>query len=398
MLLLLLAGLLLLRFATRQWFALLFQLPPRFTRFEPDGRRPEFFHHAPPESVRTHRQDEGRERGETLLQGLCGNHAALVQTRQRPEPPPVAHLAATVEFGVAGKDPVTEEIHAACCGLRTRRMFQCESQFVFHEALDFPAQRDHRRFVIAPTDEVVHVTAIRFHRRMPLAEAVQRAEVEIRQMLAGQAADGQAVARASRPQLFFIRTMPAQDLLQPVHYLRVFEQAVQPGNQPLLRDRLKIFPDVQLELPTVPPRRRLRHLDGLHPSLALAAGVAVKNRMSLQHRFAEIHQSVVEHPLRETRRVDRPLLGIEHLEYVEFSGLECAIHQLLSQAVQILIQILREAPHLLLPPLAACRLVEGADQIPSLDDGGPKIPDAFHDGIVTRVFRTLRSSWLELYE
>ena len=43
MLLLLLVGLLLLRFATRQLFALLFQLPPRFTRFEPDGRRPESF-------------------------------------------------------------------------------------------------------------------------------------------------------------------------------------------------------------------------------------------------------------------------------------------------------------------------------------------------------------------
>ncbi|HNT52006.1 MAG TPA: hypothetical protein PKH19_01290, partial [Candidatus Syntrophosphaera sp.] len=35
MLLLLLFGLLLLRFATRQLLALLFQLPPRFTRFDP---------------------------------------------------------------------------------------------------------------------------------------------------------------------------------------------------------------------------------------------------------------------------------------------------------------------------------------------------------------------------
>ena len=55
MLLFVLPGLLLLRFATRQLFALLFQLPPRFTRFEPDGRRPEFPHHVPPESVRAHR-------------------------------------------------------------------------------------------------------------------------------------------------------------------------------------------------------------------------------------------------------------------------------------------------------------------------------------------------------
>ena len=35
MLLLLLFGLLLFRFATRQLLALLFQLPPRFTRFDP---------------------------------------------------------------------------------------------------------------------------------------------------------------------------------------------------------------------------------------------------------------------------------------------------------------------------------------------------------------------------
>lgn len=50
MLLLLLVGLLL-RFATRQLFALLFQLPPRFTRFEPNGRRPEFFFQSQRDSV-----------------------------------------------------------------------------------------------------------------------------------------------------------------------------------------------------------------------------------------------------------------------------------------------------------------------------------------------------------
>jgi len=38
MLLLALSGLLLLRFATRQLLALLFQLPPRMTRFEPCGQ------------------------------------------------------------------------------------------------------------------------------------------------------------------------------------------------------------------------------------------------------------------------------------------------------------------------------------------------------------------------
>jgi hypothetical protein len=43
MLLFRLSGLLLLRFAERQLFALLFQLPPRLTRFDPDGRNPKDF-------------------------------------------------------------------------------------------------------------------------------------------------------------------------------------------------------------------------------------------------------------------------------------------------------------------------------------------------------------------
>jgi hypothetical protein len=85
-------------------------------------------------------------------------------------------------------------------------MFQREAQFRFHEMPDVPAQRDRRRFVVGPTDEVVHVAGIRLHRRLPLAKPIQRAEVEIRQMLARQAADGQALA--------LFRAVAAEDPLQ----------------------------------------------------------------------------------------------------------------------------------------------------------------------------------------
>ena len=43
MLLFLLSGQLLLRLATQQLLALLFQLPPRITRFEPCGQNPKGF-------------------------------------------------------------------------------------------------------------------------------------------------------------------------------------------------------------------------------------------------------------------------------------------------------------------------------------------------------------------
>ena len=128
MLLFELVGLLLLRFATRQLFALLFQLPPRFTRFEPDGRRPHCFHHAPTEPLRAHRQDECRERGEPLLEPRFGDRTGAVEHFKHPQPPPVAHLAAAVECRVVWKNPVAEEIHAPHRRLRAGRMFQNEVQ------------------------------------------------------------------------------------------------------------------------------------------------------------------------------------------------------------------------------------------------------------------------------
>jgi len=74
---LLLPGLLLFRFETRQLFALLFQLPPRFKRFEPDGHRPHCFHHPPTEPLRAHRQDERRECAEPLLELRFGDRTRV---------------------------------------------------------------------------------------------------------------------------------------------------------------------------------------------------------------------------------------------------------------------------------------------------------------------------------
>jgi hypothetical protein len=45
-----LSGLFLFRLADRQLFALLFQLPPRLTRFEPGWPPPQILQHAPPKA------------------------------------------------------------------------------------------------------------------------------------------------------------------------------------------------------------------------------------------------------------------------------------------------------------------------------------------------------------
>ena len=63
-------GLLLLRCADRQLFALLFQLPPRITRFEPVGRHPKSFHDMQSPVPTAARQREGHQCLHPLLQ-LC---------------------------------------------------------------------------------------------------------------------------------------------------------------------------------------------------------------------------------------------------------------------------------------------------------------------------------------
>ena len=84
MLLFVFDGLLLLRFAERQLLPLLFQLPPRFTRFEP--LRPLSFIRGKPRSPQSHRVRVGnvRDQAPRALHQLFLRNGAL---RERHLPP-----------------------------------------------------------------------------------------------------------------------------------------------------------------------------------------------------------------------------------------------------------------------------------------------------------------------
>jgi hypothetical protein len=92
MLLFLLSGLLLLRFADRQFLALsfqLFQLPPRITRFVPVGHHPKAMQHVPSPRPAAGRQGERHQRLHPLLQ---------LHVR-----PPPSHPLAFIPAELAGK-------------------------------------------------------------------------------------------------------------------------------------------------------------------------------------------------------------------------------------------------------------------------------------------------------
>ena len=93
MLLLLSFGLLLLRFAVRQLIALLFQLPPRFTRLVPFGRHPKTLQAMPPERCALGWQYEGQQCLHSLLQLQFAPPSTPLRRLITPELPREPHLA-----------------------------------------------------------------------------------------------------------------------------------------------------------------------------------------------------------------------------------------------------------------------------------------------------------------
>ena len=111
MLLFLLSGLLLLRFADRQFLALLFQLPPRITRFEPIGRHPKSMQDAQAKTPALSRQREGDEGFHPLLQLALRPSSLQVRQLVSPELALEPQLAPPGQPAFAWKDTITQKIH-----------------------------------------------------------------------------------------------------------------------------------------------------------------------------------------------------------------------------------------------------------------------------------------------
>jgi len=124
MLLFLLAGLLLLRCAERQLFALLFQLPPRITRFEPDGGHPKSLQYVPAIGQAVRRHHEGQQCLHPPLQfrfaSLPFNEGPLITPELAREP----NLAAAGQAHRVGKQPVTEKVHSQGGAVEARLRFE----------------------------------------------------------------------------------------------------------------------------------------------------------------------------------------------------------------------------------------------------------------------------------
>ena len=194
MLLFLFVGLLLLRFAVRQLIALLFQLPPRFTRFEPSGHHPKTLQDMPPKRPALRWRHESQQRLHPLLQNQLAPLAAPLRRLIAPELLHKPHLAPPRQPHRAGEQPVAQKIHPEVRPVDGRVALQFQLQFRRQECLYPLADLSQLVSALAPHHKIIHVAHIRPALEFFLEKPVQCRQVKIREMLGGQVANRQAAS------------------------------------------------------------------------------------------------------------------------------------------------------------------------------------------------------------
>ena len=118
--------------------------------------------------------------------------------------------------------------------------------------------------------------------------------------------------------------------------------------------------------------------DRCQPPPTGAAGERVVDQPAFEHRFAHVHDRVVQHPLGKNRGVDRALLRVENAERRATPKRETALIQLSPHYRQFHLQIGREPPNRFTVPLAFRRFCKRQPQILRLDDARPQTAFGLH--------------------
>ena len=160
---------------------------------------------------------------------------------------------------------------------------------------------------VGPENAVVHVPNVAANPEPFLHEPIEPAQIEIREMLRGQAADRQSTSPGVVSWL--CDDSPKRSKQHPI-----LEQPLQPrlqnGHgrccQSISGHRVSKRSETAVRTGGPGSRRR--------PVPCRAAGKRVGNQPPLEDRLANVHDRVVQDPLAKAGRGDQPLLGIEDRE------------------------------------------------------------------------------------
>ena len=167
---------------------------------------------------------------------------------------------------------------------------------------------------IMPQEQIIHVAPITSKAKVLFHVTVQPTQMEISEVLRGQAADrptGSQFAAVSRDN-------PIQEFQEPAILESTFQKVHQPG----MRHAVEVFAYIQFQEPSVIPCEVLSPQNRRLPSLALPTGEPIVDQPAIEDRLADVHDRMMQHALVEARGRDHPLFGIPDQELLESTDRE----------------------------------------------------------------------------
>jgi len=224
-----------------------------------------------------------------------------------------------------------------------------------------------------PQDHVIHVAHVAGDAELFLDPVVHRRQILVGEVLAGQIADRDTPTGLCRVAL--------DQSVQEGQQRDILEEPPQGYLEPVMRDAVKVLAHVQLQVPEMAARVVPGTLNTGMQALALAAGIAVVDLTPLEHRLTDVDDGVVQHPLPEWRRTDKPLLRVVDSETVVVAEMDVPRNEFVPQGIQFVVQARPERLHVRSAILAAPGPPERQAEILRLGDAFVEIPGASHAGV-----------------
>jgi hypothetical protein len=201
--------------------------------------------------------------------------------------------------------------------------------------------------------EVVGVPDVGPYSQRLLDEVVEGVEMDVRQKLAGQVADGQATGPQQRQEIVSEEQRPgelvAQDVrpraendAQQLQRTTAADHPVNRTHQDLVVHRGKEPDDVGAQAVPVATHPGVGAVDRHVGAPALAASVRIRDEPALEDRLDHAHDRVMHDPVPERGRRDQPALGLVDVKGAVGAGAIASAGKLRAEAPELGLQLIVE--------------------------------------------------------
>ena len=220
--------------------------------------------------------------------------------------------------------------------------------------------------------EVIHVAKIGGEPQALLDEMIQFPEVQVGEILAGQIADGHALAGLGTRQLV------ADDVVQQGQQLPVLEPASAERLERFVVHGLEVSADVAHQHVAEAPRELLHAPHGCVGALAPPTREGIADQAALEDWVQNGADCVMHHAVPEVRGTNLASLGLSNDKGAVRTHPVAAGLQLLLQSQQVRFQMEDEAGDRDAVPLPAPRPMGGGQEIAVLDHSFEQVPVPLH--------------------